>query len=263
MLPSRWLRSEFASAKMRAMAVSIKGQVALITGASRGIGMECALALAREGCDVALLARSVDALDGVAARCEELGVRALKLACDVRDREALKDAAGRTVVELGALNILVNSAGVWHRGFSFSADSAGIDEMLDVNLRGVMHLTRAALPHIIAGADGPAGRGAVVFISSMSGVRTYSGGSGYCATKFGVNGFASAVFDDVGELGVKVCAICPGWVNTEMAADSGVDPAMMIQPEDIAELARMIATWPDSSCPLQININPQRIPQRI
>jgi NAD(P)-dependent dehydrogenase (short-subunit alcohol dehydrogenase family) len=248
---------------MRAMAVSIKGQVALISGASRGIGRECALALAREGCSVALLARDKQALAEVAERCRELGVRALALSCDVRDREALALAVERCAAELGGLNILINNAGVWHGGPAYDASAEGIDEMLDVNLRSVMHLTRLALPRIIAGAEDGLGRGAVIFVSSLSGVRTYRGGSGYCATKYGVNGYASAVFDDVGPLGIKVCAICPGWVNTEMGADSGLEPAQMIQPADVAELARLVATWPDSSCPLTITINPQRIPQRI
>jgi len=245
---------------MRAMAVSIEGQVALITGASRGIGRACALALAREGCRLALLARDEAALNDTAAQCAELGAVALPLICDLRERQALAAAVERCAVELGGLNILVNNAGVWFGGTAFDAEEDGLDEMIDVNLRAVMQLTRLALPHIIAGAEGAVGRGAVVFISSMSGVRTYAGGSGYCATKFGVNGYASAVFDDVGKLGVKVSTLCPGWVNTAMGEDSEVPPNEMVQPEDVAELMRLVATWPDSSCPMLITLYPQRVP---
>jgi 3-oxoacyl-[acyl-carrier protein] reductase len=242
------------------MAVSIKGQVALITGASRGIGRSCALALAREGCALALLGRDVAALAETTAQCVELGARSLPLICDLRDRSALASAVEHCTSELGGLNILVNNAGIWHGGPAFEAAADGIDEMIDVNLRAVLQLTRLALPPIIAGAAGAVGRGAVVFISSMSGVRSYAGGSGYCATKFGVNGYASAVFDDVGKLGIKVCSICPGWVNTAMGADSDVAPEEMVQPEDIAELTRMVATWPDASCPMLITVYPQRVP---
>jgi NAD(P)-dependent dehydrogenase (short-subunit alcohol dehydrogenase family) len=242
------------------MAVAIKGQVALVTGASRGIGRACALSLAREGCRLALLARDEAALNDTVAQCAALGVETLPLLCDLRDRQALAAAVERCAAELGGLNILVNNAGVWHGGTAAEAEADGIDEMIDVNLRAVVQLTRLALPHIIAGAEGSTGRGAIVFISSMSGVRSYAGGSGYCATKFGVNGFASAVFDDVGKLGIKVSTLCPGWVNTAMGADSEVPPDEMVQPEDVAELARLVATWPNSSCPMLITIYPQTVP---
>ncbi len=239
------------------MAVDISGQVALITGASRGIGRLCALALAREGVHLALVARDEDKLNAVAEECDALGVKTCVTAADARDTGRLQYMAELCVERLGGLNILVNNAGVFHHGFSYDADPAQWDEMLDVNLRGVMHLTRYCLPHILEGTE-EFGRGAVIFIASMSGKRTYSGGAGYCATKFGVVGFASALWDDVADRGVKVCAICPGWVNTDMAEGSGLDVTQMIQPEDIAELACMVAAWPDTSCPREITVLPQR-----
>lgn len=239
------------------MAVDISGQVALITGASRGIGRECALALAREGVDLALTARDEIKLNAVAEECEALGVRTCVMPADARDTAQLRHAAELCVERMGGLNILVNNAGVFHHGFAYDANPAQWDEMLDVNLRAVMHLTRYCLPHILAGAE-RIGRGAVIFIASMSGKRTYSGGAGYCATKFGVVGFASALWDDVADRGVKVSAICPGWVNTDMADDSGLDVTQMIQPGDIAGLVRMVAAWPDTSCPREINVLPQR-----
>jgi NADP-dependent 3-hydroxy acid dehydrogenase YdfG len=242
------------------MKTNIAGQVALITGAGRGIGEQIAYALAGEGCRLGLTALEPDELSRVAARCQQLGASAAAFPLDLRNLNKVPELVSKVAAEFGGLNILVNNAGVWHGGSAAEAEADGIDEMIDVNLRAVMQLTRLALPHIIAGAEGAVGRGAVVFISSMSGVRSYAGGSGYCATKFGVNGYASAVFDDVGKLGVKVTTICPGWVNTAMGADSEVPPDEMVQPEDVAELMRLVATWPDSSCPMLITIYPQTVP---
>jgi len=125
-----------------------------------------------------------------------------------------------------------------------------------------MHLTRHALPHISAGLK-RVGHGALIYVASMAGIRTYAGGAAYCATKYGLVGFASGLWDDVAELGIKVSAVCPSWVNTDMAADSGLDRAMMIQPEDVAALVRLVATWPDTSCPKVLQVMPQRWPRRL
>jgi len=239
------------------MAVDISGQTALVTGASRGIGRECALALAREGVNLALNARDEAKLADVAAECEEHGVKTLVIPADATDTAKLQHMVELTANRLGGPNILVNNAGVFHHGFTDSADPAHWDEMLAINLRSVMYLTRLSLPHILAGIE--AGRrGAVIFMASMSGKRTYPGGAGYCATKFGVLGFANALWDDHSDKGLKVSSICPGWVNTDMAEHSGLDTSQMIQPEDLAELVRMVATWPDTSCPREINVYPQR-----
>jgi len=241
------------------MALSIRNHVALITGASRGIGELSALELAAEGCHVALAARSTPDLQRVAAACSALGVKALVLPADLTDMAVLRGLVERCVAELGGLNILVANAGVYHDSQSHEAQLAEWDEMIDLNLRGAMHVTRHALPHILRGIR-QAGHGSVIFVASMSGIRTYTGGAAYCATKFGMIGFASGVWDDVAELGVKVSAICPGFVNTEMSAHDGLDVRMMIQPEDVAGLVRMVATWPDTSCPRMLQVSPQRKP---
>lgn len=228
----------------------------MVTGASRGIGEAIALALAGEGCRLALVARSGNDLERVAQRCEGLGARALCLPADLREAPELKGIVERCVEELGALHILVNNAGVFHQGLAQEADLNELDEMLDVNLRAAMHLTRHALPHIIGNRQK---QGAVIFIASMSGKRTYSGGAGYCATKFGMVGFADAVFRDVREHGIKVSVICPGFVNTPMVDGMGIDTSLMAQPGEVAELVRMVATWPGTSCPREILLEPQRL----
>lgn len=239
------------------MAINISGTVALITGANRGIGRHCAHALAREGCKLALLARSRDKLAQVEEECRRLSVEVLPLAADVRDEQALRGAVEQAAGTLGGLNILVNNAGVWHPSPIDNADTGQLAEMVETNLTATMKLTALAMPQILTGIRQHKRRGAVIFVASMSGVRTYPGGAGYCASKFGVVGFSKAVFDDVAGEGVKVSAICPGWVNTDMAADAPVDGGKLIQPEEVAELVRMVATWPDTGCPRLIELMPQ------
>ena len=244
------------------MALAIRNHVALITGASRGIGAHTALALAAEGCHVALAARSTDDLQRVAAECGGYGVKTLALPADLAEMQALPHLVERCVTELGGLNIAVANAGVCYEEPVQQGKLAEWDAMLDLNLRSAMHLTRHALPHLIAAAQ-KSGHSSLVFISSMAGVRTYPHGAVYCATKFGLNGFASGVWDDVSPLGVKVSAICPSWTNTAMSAGEGLDTAMMIQPEDVAQLVRLVATWPDTSCPKMLQVTPQRWPRKL
>jgi NAD(P)-dependent dehydrogenase (short-subunit alcohol dehydrogenase family) len=240
------------------MAVSIRDHVALITGASRGIGQACALALAGEGCNLMLTARDPLKLALVTAQCCALGVNVEATQADLRDTASLPELVDDAVRRFGGLDILVNNAGVCYEVSAPEADPVQWDEMLDVNLRAAMHLTRHALPHLIDSAR-QGRRGALIFLASLSGIRTYKGGAGYCATKFGLLGFARAVYDDVAELGVKVSSICPGWVNTDMAEGSGIDPASMLQPEEVAEAVRLVATWPATGCPRELHLNPQKI----
>jgi 3-oxoacyl-[acyl-carrier protein] reductase len=240
------------------MSVSIRDHVALITGASRGIGKACALALAAEGCKLMLTARDPLNLALVTAQCCALGVDVEATQADLRDAVLLAEVVDDAVRRFGQLDILVNNAGVCYEVAAEAAEIEQWDEMLDVNLRAPMHLTRLALPHVLQSAA--AGRrGALIFIASTSALRTYKGGSGYCATKFGLLGFARGVYDDVAARGVKVCSICPGWVNTDMAQGSGIDPASMLQPEEVAQAVLQAATWPDTGCPRELHLYPQKI----
>lgn len=239
------------------MLLDIKGHKALITGASSGIGEVIAYTLAGEGCDLALTARRSDELERVAAKCRKLGVMAVVLPADASMPADCEMCVREAAEQLGGLNILVYNAGVYAKDTADKFDTDALDRMLDVNLRGQMHFSRHALPHIIDGAKGSTGRGALIFISSMSGKRAYATGSGYCATKFGMLGFAWGAWEDVREHNVKVTTICPGFVNTPMVDDVPLDKDRMIQPEHVAELVKMAAKWPDSSCPNEMLINAQ------
>ncbi len=233
----------------------LEGHAALVTGAGRGIGRAIALMLAREGCDVALIARRADALRQTQALCEAHDVRALPLAMDLSDASLIGPAVDACRETFGGLNILVNNAGTHQFASAVSADLAVWDHMLDVNLRSVMHATRCALPHIVAGAQ--AGRrGAVIFISSLGGKFTAPTNAGYAATKHALTGFGGSVFEDVRDFGVKVCVIYPGWTNTGLLAD-WLRPEEVIQPEDVAEAMRFVIASAPTVCPTEIVLQTQ------
>jgi NADP-dependent 3-hydroxy acid dehydrogenase YdfG len=237
------------------MSHALKDKVALITGASRGIGKAVAVSLAKAGASVALVSRNAEALEETARACSEFGNPTLVLACDLGDTGSIQQLVSETTSKLGGLNILVNNAGVYGGGPADSGDLDSWDLAIDINLRALMHLTRHALPEIEK-----ASWGAVINVASMAGRRPFGGAGAYCATKHGVVGFTHALFEDVRERNIKVCAICPGFVATEMASGMGLSVEKMIQPEDIARTVEFVLTYPDTGCPIEIQVMPQRSP---
>lgn len=233
----------------------LSDHAAFITGAGRGMGRAIALMLAREGCDVALVARNAGELNDTAQQCEALGVRALSMAFDLADMPALADAIDNTTRIFGKLNVLVNNAGMHQFASSVDADLDIWDALLNVNLRAVMHATRLSLPHIIAGTQ-QGQRGAVIFMSSLGGKFSAPTNAGYAATKHALTGFAGSVFEDVRDRNVKVCALYPGWTNTGMRAD-WLEAGELIQPDDIAEAVRFVISSPPTVCPTEIVLHPQ------
>jgi NADP-dependent 3-hydroxy acid dehydrogenase YdfG len=220
------------------------------------MGRAIAHMLACEGCAVGLVARTVDELAATQHLCEAEGVRALAMPLDVSDTAALAVAIDTAVHHLGGLNVLVNNAGLHQFGSATDADLAAWDMMLDVNLRAVMHTTRHAMPHIVAGAQ--AGKlGACVFVSSLGGKFSAPTNAGYAATKHALAGFGGSVFEDVRDYNVKVCTLYPGWTNTGLLAD-WLQPDDVIQPEDIAEAVRYVIASPNTVCPTEIVLQPQR-----
>lgn len=198
-------------------------RAAIVTGASSGIGLGIARALAEDGYGVALAARRTGVLDDVAA---ELGSAALAVPTDVTDPRAV-EALVRTAVErFGRVDVVVASAGVGHWAPLEQIDETAWDETIDVNLKGAYLLARATLPHL---RDS---RGYLITLSSVSGTIGQAGGSAYNASKWGVRGLTQSFLKEAREDGVRATAICPGLVATPMAGAG--DPGEMIQPEDIA-----------------------------
>ncbi len=234
---------------------TLQDQVALITGASRGIGKAIALSLAKAGVGVALVSRNAKSLEETAQECSEFGNPTLVLACDLGNTGSIQQLVSETTAKLGGLNILINNAGVNAGGAADKGDLASWDLAIDINLRALMHLTRHALPEIEK-----ADWGAVINVASMAGRRPFGGAGAYVATKHGVVGFTHALFEDVRERNIKVCAVCPGFVATEMTSEMGLSVEKMIQPDDVAKAIEFVLTYPETGCPIEIQIMPQRSP---
>jgi len=230
---------------------ALEGKVAAITGASSGIGEATALALAAEGAAVALAARREDRVADLASRIEGGGGRALAVATDVTDEEQANSFVAQANEELGGLDVLVNNAGVMLLGPVAGAPTDQWRQMIEVNLLGLLYCTHAALPIM-----GAAGSGDIVNVSSVAG-RTASLGSGvYNMTKWGVVGFSEALRQECGRAGVRVTAIEPGWVDTELqghnehpAVVAGMKKAMekverVLDADDIARAITFAVTQP-------------------
>ena len=226
---------------------------ALITGASSGMGRSIAVGLARAGFDCALIGRDQSRLDGTAHDCREAGREAYPIVCDLGKLDAIKSSVREAIDRLGGLSVLVNAAGIHITGKTDEIRLADWDLMLDVNFRAVYHLVHHALDEIKKHPGG-----AIVNIGAIA--MPYVGSGMATGSKRALAGFSEALFEDMREHGVKVCTIRPGWVNTPMASSDGVNRERMIQPEDIVRTVLFVLTMPDTTCPTEIVLRPQRSP---
>jgi NADP-dependent 3-hydroxy acid dehydrogenase YdfG len=213
----------------------LEGKVALVTGASGGIGASAARSLHEAGASVGLLSR----------RGADLGLeRSLGVACDVRDRAAVERATSEVVERFGGLDIAVANAGVGAYGPFLELDPEQLEAMIDVNLKGTLYTAAATLPHLIA-----SGEGDFVSLASVAGVRAFPGEAVYNASKFGQVGFTRALDHELRERGVRSTSICPGGVRTEFAIGTGReegDPELqeMLTPDEVAEVVLFAVTRP-------------------
>ena len=235
------------------MTESLAGTVALVTGASSGIGEPTAVALAAEGATVALLARRRDRLEDLRRRIEDTGGTALAVEVDVSVQEKAAAAVDQVVAELGRLDTVVNNAGLMLIGEAANADPADWDTMLSVNVAGVLYVTRASLPYLIAAAaDSPRGVADLVNISSTAGRVARPGTAVYALTKFGVGAFSEGIRQELLGQRVRVSLVEPGTVQTEITDNlPPADQAAMAKrtegmvkllPEDIADAVTYVVT---------------------
>lgn len=196
--------------------MSLEGTAALVTGASSGIGEATARALADAGAEVALVARRGDRLDSLAAEIENGGGRALKIEADVSDRAQAEDAVARTAAELGRIDVVVNNAGVMLLGPIVDAPVEEWEQMIEVNLLGLLYVSHAAMPHLLAAGEGERGVADLVNISSVAGRVARLGSGVYNATKHGVGAFSESLRQEVTGRQVRVSLIEPGAVETEL-----------------------------------------------
>ncbi|MBM4013598.1 MAG: 3-oxoacyl-[acyl-carrier-protein] reductase [Planctomycetes bacterium] len=191
----------------------LAGRVALVTGASRGIGRAIAARLAADGADVAVVARSVEALAASRAEIEAAGRRCFPLALDVADGAAVTEAVKRLVAEAGRLDIVVNNAGVTRDGLLMRMSDEDWDAVMAIDLKGVFLVCRAAARAL---AKSPAGR--IVNISSIVGMIGNAGQSNYAAAKAGLFGFTRSLAKELAGRKVTANVICPGFIETDMTA---------------------------------------------
>jgi NADP-dependent 3-hydroxy acid dehydrogenase YdfG len=225
----------------------LEGRVALITGASRGIGAAVAHGLVAQGARVALASRSGD----------DLGIEgAVARPCDVRDPAALDAIVAETIDRFGQLDILVANAGVGAYGSFLDLDPAHLEEMIDVNLKGTLYAVRAALPHLLESdaAD-------IVTLASEAGRRGLPNEAVYCASKFGQVGFTRALDHELRERGVRCTNVCPGGVATDFAMGRGRTAEMpeldgMMTSEDVAEMVLFVLTRPRNHRILEVAMRP-------
>jgi len=240
----------------------LTGKVALVTGASSGIGEATALALAEAGAAVAIGARRTDRLDVLAARLRDVGATVLPLALDVTDEAACTDAVRRTRDELGRLDILVNNAGVMLLGTIVGADTEDWRRMLHTNVLGVLYMTHAAIEGMVE-----QGSGDIVNVSSVAGRVARFGSGVYNASKWAVNAFSESLRQEVTARGVRIGLVEPGAVATELpdhitqpaaraAVRESVGAMRPLQAEDIARAVLYLVTQPPHVAINEILVRP-------
>jgi NADP-dependent 3-hydroxy acid dehydrogenase YdfG len=195
----------------------LDGAVALVTGASSGIGEATAAALAAHGATVAVAARRRDRLESLAERLEGAGATALAIEADLTDRAQAEAAVDRTAAELGRLDILVNNAGMMLLGPVVEADTTQWWRMLDINVNALLYCAKAALPHLLEAAqDGPGNVADMVNVSSVAGRTVRRGSAVYNLTKHGVGAFSESLRQEVAGRHVRVSLVEPGATATEL-----------------------------------------------
>jgi NADP-dependent 3-hydroxy acid dehydrogenase YdfG len=224
------------------MTGKLAGKVALITGASSGIGRASALALAQEGAHLVLSARRENRLQELAAAVQPAGSRSVIIVGDATAEETARRCVEAAVQTFGRLDILINNVGVGNYKNLVDTSAADYDEMMDSNVRSTFLFTRHAVPVMIKQASGT-----VLMISSMAGKYGFPGEAVYCATKFAQVGFAQALDKELRPHGIKVGVICPGGTKTEFAlgkgrTDQGVAASGMLEPEDVAGAVLLACT---------------------
>lgn len=218
---------------------SLEGLVALVTGATRGIGRAVTLTLARLGADVALVARNEERLAKMKADVEALGVKTLTVPCELADADATANVVGKVVEALGRLDVLVNNAGLTHQGAVADTPTGTFDSLIAVNARAPFILCREAIPYL---KKSPCA--SIVNICSVVSHKGYPLQSAYAASKHALLGLTKVLATELHDSGVRVHAIAPGGVATDMIGHvrPDLDPAGLMDPQDIADLVAYLVT---------------------
>ncbi len=234
---------------------NLKNKVAVITGASQGIGRATALTLAKEGVNLVLIGRNLEKLSSLEKECSNLGSNVKTITFDLSQIGKIQELTKDILGTFPQVDILVNNAGTFVKGNPYESKLEDWDYLLDINFRSVYHLTNRLLPSMKEG-------GAIINISSISAHNFNKGGEIYSATKAALKAYSNSLFESVRENGIKVTCFYPGFVNTELGREAHLDSDKMIQPEDISQSVLWVLNLPLTACPTEMTIRPQRTPYR-
>jgi NADP-dependent 3-hydroxy acid dehydrogenase YdfG len=236
------------------MTAKLAGKVALITGASAGIGQACARLLAQEGAQLVLTARRQERLHQLIQQAEKLGTKAVSVIGDAREENTALEAVKAATESFGRIDILINNTGVGNYKNLIDTSADEYDDMMNTNVRSTFLFTRHTVPVMLSQKAGT-----ILMISSMAGIYGFAGEAVYCATKFAQVGFAQALDKELRTQGIKVGVICPGGVKTEFALGrgrtlEGVSQSKMLDPEDVAGAVLLACTQSPGSRIIEIQM---------
>jgi 3-oxoacyl-[acyl-carrier protein] reductase len=235
---------------------TLSGQIAVVTGAGRGIGAAIATTLASLGAHIVLCGRNRATLDLTSRDIHNLGGQSTVLECDVTDLHSVESVAGKVKGMFNRVDVLVNNAGVGTLNSALhELPPDDWDRMINTNLRGVYYCIRAFAPLMI-----PYSRGHIINISSLAGKNALPRGAAYAASKWGLNGLTYSVAEELRGFNIRVSAICPGSVNTEFSAHPGKNAEKMLQASDIAHAVEMIVTQSPQSFVSELLLRPSQKP---
>jgi 3-oxoacyl-[acyl-carrier protein] reductase len=234
----------------------LAGQVAVITGAGRGIGAAIARTLAHLGATAVLCGRTQSTLDSTAQAILDAGGKTEVIPCDVTVLHQMEYASARVDSTFGRLDILVNNAGVaGHNEALHNLPPEDWDRILNTNLRGVYFAIRAFAPLMIRAYGGH-----IINISSLAAKNPLRDGAAYAASKWGLNGLSYSVAEELRGHNIRVSVVCPGSVETELGPHSGKDPSKMLQPDDVAHAVAALVTQAPRSFMSEILLRPTQKP---
>lgn len=239
--------------------MNLTGEIAIVTGGTRGIGRAIAESLVSAGARVAITARNEQELSNTVSQLNRIGPGdAAAYVCDVRNYEQVKSVFANVGRDFGGVDVLVNNAGV---GVFKTVESTSVEQfrsVLETNLFGVFYCCHEAIPLMKK-----RGGGYIINISSLAGTNAHPEMAAYNASKFGLNGFSEALMQEVRHDGIKVSYIMPGSVNTEFGGDEpSAQKSWQLQPADIARVVLDLLAHPDRSLPSRVEIRPSRPPKK-
>jgi 3-oxoacyl-[acyl-carrier protein] reductase len=234
---------------------ALAGKIAIVTGASRGIGFAIAQRLAKIGAKLSICARDPQKLEAAAAELRQTALAVFATPVDVTCAEQVASFVAATGKNLGTVEILVNNAGIGYFGPTHEASEDNWDSVLDTNLKSVFLMSKAVAPGMIERRGGH-----IINIASLAGKNAFRGGGIYCASKWGLLGLTECMAEDLRQYDIRVSAICPGSVATDFSPHTGKDADKLLQADDIAHAVEMIVTQAPQSFISQILMRPTQKP---